>query len=310
MKKTRDEFIKQSKKIHGDKYDYSKVEYVNANTHVLIKCNECGEYFKQTPHSHLYGQGCPFCSHRSYKYTVDEVKKIIEKKYNGKYDTRLIKEYKNNKQKLPLICDEHGYFEASLNDLNNGHGCQACGKIKNYVNIRKTKDDFINDAKCVHGDKYDYSKVEYKSAHEKVCIICPKHGEFMQSPNEHLKGKGCPSCSESKLEKEVREYLEEKNIKYEKGKHFVWLGMKHIDFFLNDYNIGIECQGIQHFKPIKFFGGDEGFKKRMMYDIEKKRICEENGVKIFYFSKKDNNNFLGEKIYHNLNEIIKKVENG
>ena len=79
---------------------------------------------------------------------------------------------------------------------------------------------------------------------------------------------------------------EEKNIKYEKGKHFVWLGMKHIDFFLNDYNIGIECQGIQHFKPVEMFGGEEQFIKQKQWDTEKKQLCEENGVKLLYFTNK------------------------
>lgn len=60
---------------------------------------------------------------------------------------------------------------------------------------KKTKEEFIKDARKVHGDKYDYSKVEYVGSKIKVCIICPKHGEFWQTPSHHFEGKGCPKCS-------------------------------------------------------------------------------------------------------------------
>ena len=58
-------------------------------------------------------------------------------------------------------------------------------------------EQFIKESKEIHGNKYDYSKVEYKGSFQKVCIICPKHGEFWQRPADHLIGIGCPMCKTS-----------------------------------------------------------------------------------------------------------------
>ena len=306
-RKTKEEFIKEAVAINGNDYDYGDVVYVNTHTPVTIKCNRCNKTFSQTPHGHLQGQKCPFCSHRSFKYTINEVKKIINEKYNGFYKTDLITEYQNNKQKLPLICPKHGYFKVCLNDLNNGHACQKCGKDRNNMSGRKSLKQFIKEAKSVHNNKYDYSKVEYVNAHTKICIICPEHGEFWQTPNEHLKGKGCPSCNESKLETETCIFLEEKQIKYIKSKKFKWLGMKHLDFYLPDYNAAIECQGGQHFYPVKYFGGDEGFEKRRKSDIEKKELCKNNNIKIFYYTTEKYDEFIGDKVYNNLNDILNEI---
>ena len=306
-KKNKEIFIEEAKKIHGDNYDYSNVVYVNTHTHVTIVCKKCGNKFQQTPHSHLQGSKCPFCSHRSFKYTVDEVKYIIKSKYNNFYNTELITNYKDNKQKLPLICPKHGYFESCLNDLNNGHACQLCGKEKNHSSTRKTKEQFVNESVEIHGNKYDYSKVEYKNAITKTCIICPEHGEFWQTPNEHLRGKGCPHCNESKLEKETWFFLNSLNIENVRSKHFKWLGQKHLDFYLPKYNAAIECQGEQHFKPINFFGKDAGFEKRRKSDVDKKRLCEENNVKLFYYSRENYDELIGKKIYHDLNEIFDAI---
>jgi hypothetical protein len=80
-------------------------------------------------------------------------------------------------------------------------------------------------------------------------MICPIHGEFWMKPSVHISGNGhgCPKCKESSLERNTRLTLEENHINYVNGKHFLWLGLQHFDFYLPDYNIAIECQGKQHF---------------------------------------------------------------
>ena len=160
--------------------------------------------------------------------------------------------------------------------------------------------DFIEKAKKVHGDKYDYSKVEYVNSHSKVCIICPKHGEFWQTPNDHLNGKGCPFCNESHLEKELKKQFEENDIKFEEHKHFEWLGKQEIDFYLSDYNIGVECQGKQHFG----FGGwsDKfNFEKQFKLDENKYNLCNLNKINLIYYA--------STKYYNNINEKIYKKDN-
>ena len=129
IKLTTENFIERANKIHGNKYDYSKVKYVNNSTKICIICPEHGEFW-QTPSNHLAGKGCIKCRH------------------------------------------------------------VKVGNIR-----RKTLKSFIDEAKSIHGNKYDYSKMDYITAEKKVCIICPEHGEFWQNPSSHLNGAGCPKCN-------------------------------------------------------------------------------------------------------------------
>lgn len=293
MKK--DEFIKKSQKIHGDKYDYSKVEYVNNKTKVCIICPEHGEFW-QRPCDHLNKKGCPYCRYISSSLklrsnTNDFIKKS-KNIYGDKYDYSKV-DYVNTKTKVCIICPEHGEFWQTPNNFLNGHTCQKCNIEKRAEEQKLGKINFIKRAKQIHGNKYDYSKVEYVNNHTKVCIICPIHGEFWQTPDSHLQGNGCYKCRHSKLEDNLFIFLTKNNIKFETQKSFNWLKYKkplRLDFYLPDYNIAIECQGIQHFEPVKYFGGEERFNETRERDIIKRELCEKNGIKIIYITKKDKNN--------------------
>ena len=114
-----------------------------------------------------------------------------------------------------------------------------------------TTEEFIQKARKVHGDQYIYDKVEYINNYTKVCIICPIHGEFWQAPNNHINNnppQGCPKCKSSYLEKEIKKYLLNNNVEFEEQKKFKWLGKQSLDFYLQQYNVAIECQGKQHFE--------------------------------------------------------------
>ena len=186
------DFIEKAKEIHGDKYDYSKTVYINGSTKVCIICPEHGEFW-QMPYKHLQGQGCSKCS-KKYNYTTDEWVQEAEKiHFDKKYDYSKVK-YINNHTKVCIICPKHGEFNIRPNDMLNGQGCKLCGIEKNKIEKVSNTNIFIEKAKKVHGDKYDYSKVKYINNHTKVCIICPKHGEFWQIPNSHLNGSGCKLC--------------------------------------------------------------------------------------------------------------------
>ena len=126
--------------------------------------------------------------------------------------------------------------------------------------------------------------MNYVNAQTKVCIICPEHGEFWQTPNKHLQGKGCPKCNLSHLERSVMNYLDEHEIAYDYQKRFNWLGRQSLDFYLPDYNVGIECQGIQHFEEIDYFGGKEGLNECKKRDKLKFKKCQKNGIKVLYYS--------------------------
>ena len=285
-----EEFIKKAIKVHGNKYDYSNVNYVDNKTKVCIICNIHGEFW-QLPSEHLRGKGCRKCGRISAaRKQVPSLDKFIEKAriiHGNKYDYSKV-EYINSHTKVCIICPIHGEFWQTPNDHLCGKGCKKCGLKSLSLSKTKTTEDFINDAKEVHGDKYDYSKVEYKGCFDKVCIICPIHGEFWQTPNSHLNAQGCPACRESKMEMLVETILEKHNIIFDRQKKFDWLGLQSLDFYLPEYRIGIECQGIQHYKPISFgskkYNGDEMLKLNKERDIKKKMLCNENNVRIIYFS--------------------------
>ena len=195
--KTKEQFILEAKEIHGDRYDYSKVEYVNNLKEVVIICKEHGE-FLQLPKTHKRGNGCIDCAliSKKIKRTKKPEQFIIDAKdiHGDTYDYSKV-EYIKASEKVIIICKEHGEFEQTANDHLSGKGCKDCAIEKNTDKMRKTNEQFIIDAKDIHGDTYDYSKVDYSDAKENVIIICKEHGEFLQLPNNHLRGAGCKICS-------------------------------------------------------------------------------------------------------------------
>ncbi len=194
-KKTTDQFIKQAKEIHGDKYDYSQVEYIRYHDPVEIGCL-IHTTFWQRPSGHLQGQGCPKCFGNP-KKTTDEFIKQAKELHGDKYDYSQV-EYNGAKQKVKIICSNHGDFYIRPNDHLCGQACFGCGQITSVQKRSKTTEEYIKQAKEIHGDKYDYSQVEYKGANAKVEIICPSHGSFHQDAQSHLSKHGCPGCANDK----------------------------------------------------------------------------------------------------------------
>lgn len=287
IKITTQDFIVKAKKIHGNKFDYSKVEYINSKTKICIICPKHGEFW-QTPNKHLSGHGCPKCCKNGVKLTTQDFIEKAKQIHGDKYDYSKV-DYINNHTKVCIICPKHGEFwQLPMVHLRlNSGNCLKCSYETRNTYKRLGKDNFIEKARQIHGDKYDYSKIEYINTKTPVCIICPKHGEFWQAPHLHLSGNGCRKCRQSKMEVEISKLLDENNIKFipECGaSKFKWLGRLKYDFFLPKYNIAIECQGKQHFISVKQFGGETEFAKRQYQDNEKLRLSNENGVKILYYA--------------------------
>jgi len=291
QKLDRYEFIWKAIQKHGYKYDYRKVEYNNSYTKVCIICPEHGEFW-QTPSAHLQGKGCSKCAGRylDKAFFIEKAKKV----HGDKYDYSKVN-YNKTDEKVCIICPEHGEFWQKPNNHLQGQRCPKC-KIELIKKIlTMTRDGFINKSIMKYNNKYDYSKVDYKGQKTPVCIICPEHGEFWQTPKHHLIGHECPNCKESRLEREVAKYLDNKNIKYERQKRFNWLKLKKflsLDFYLPDYNIAIECQGKQHFEPREMFGGEEEFKKMQERDKQKLKLCSENNIPILYYNYNDKNRIM------------------
>ena len=304
---SKEEFIKNANEVHEDKYNYDKVEYVDVITKVSIICPKHGEFW-QTPSSHTQGHGCPKCANETTgdnkRLSKEEFIKKSNEKHEGKYDYYQVK-YVNCDTKVCIICPEHGEFEQTPASHIKGAGCPKCKGDKARERLTSTTENFIKKARLVHGDKYDYSKVDYVNNRTKVCIICPQHGKFEQIPNKHLMGKGCPKCNLSHLERSVMMCLDDIGITYDYQKRFKWLGLQSLDFYLPDYNVGIECQGRQHFFPVEYFGGDKGFKKTLERDKRKKALCEKHDIKLLYFGNVPNcDTLLGEKVHDDVQYII------
>lgn len=237
-------FIKRAKLVHGDKYDYSRTIYHGADSDLVINCLIHGE-FTQRAIGHLNGSGCHKCAliRSDTKSFIEKARLIHGEKYNySKTD------YKKTREKIIIICPTHGEFLQKPMEHLKGFGCIDCGGSKLL-----TTDKFIQKAKSIHGEKYDYSKADYKNTKTKITIICPIHGEFTQRPHAHLSSKdGCPVCKEPLGEKAIRVYLENNNIQFEKEKTFIHCisqkGFKlRYDFYLSDLNILIEFHGQQHY---------------------------------------------------------------
>lgn len=298
---TKEEFIVKARSVHGDKYDYSKVDYVNARTKVCIICPEHGEFWQEA-FSHTTGCGCPSCVKKK-KYTTESFIEKTKTVHGDKYDYTKT-EYINNRTKVCIICPEHGEFWQLPTNHLKGCGCTFCKGARITKEKTRTKEDFIKKAIKVHGDRYDYSKVNYVKARDKVCIICPEHGEFWQEAYHHTVGCGCPHCKKWFLEEACSTFLVENNISFVREKTFKWLRAKnplHLDFYLPKYNLAIECQGKQHFKVIKTWGGEDGLKARQDRDKIKAALCQKNNVNIEYISYTDN-------VDECLEKIIKKYE--
>ncbi len=193
---TTETFIYKLNKIHKNKYDYSKVNYITSNQKITIICPIHGEFHQKASH-HLNGVGCSKCNFIKLaninRSTLNEFIYYANKIHNNKYDYSK-SNYINRNKKLIIICQKHGEFQQTPNAHKRGQGCPKCGlKILSDRFTPSTK-DFVNNAIQLHKNKYDYSKVNYINSHTKICIICQKHGEFQQTPDNHLQGKGCSDC--------------------------------------------------------------------------------------------------------------------
>lgn len=328
-------FIKKSKEIHSDKYGYSKVNYINNKTKVIINCPFHGE-IEQTPNSHLNGCGCyicsnkensnkrkllekcnicynvcdehgisihkkhynncPVCIERNIDEELNKRKNILQKKLESKHNKLKfnLDGYINSKSIIEIECNIHGKSNMKVSALKYGSGCNKC-------KIQKNTDKFINEANRIHNNLYDYSNVEYIKSLSKVNIICSLHGEFKQTPLSHLKHNGCPKCKKSSGERIVSYFLDKNGIEYNFQKRFDGCKNKNtlpFDFYIPKYNLCIEYDGLQHYKPVKKYGGKKAFLIRKNNDNIKNIFCSNNGIDLLRIRYDENvfeklNNYFG-----------------
>lgn len=295
----------RANQIHNNKYDYSKVVYTGAKDKVEIICPKHGSFW-QTPDDHIRkGYGCPKCgnenkgkNNKGFKINKGQTitkKEFLERAkelYGDKYEYPELKEEFSYRRKIKIICSKHGeFFETPYSFLLNQKDCIRCKKEKNAHGI----ESFIQKGREVHGDKYDYSKVNYIDSITPVCIICPKHGEFWQKPNLHISSHcGCPKCHQSHGEEEISKYFKSKNIVVEEQKTmdnpYNKSGYMFADFYLKykDQEYIIEFNGKQHYEysPMFHINGIEDFYKQQTRDRYLRKLCKEKDIILIEISYK------------------------
>lgn len=279
-KKSKEQFIKEVQGIYGDKYDLSLVEYVNNNTPVKIICKERG-IFEVQPNSLLDTRVYLIKGKKKTRSTdkemfLEEVFKIYGDKNN--YDSTLVG---NSRGKIDVVCREHGKFTVGMASHFKGVDCPKCSAI-NYSKTRsKTTEEFIEQAKAVHGDKCDYTDTVYKSCREKIKIKCDIHNNyFEQYPSNHLLGGCCRQCLSENISKSLQGkegtcgYTKTRYINQAKGRMaYVYL-IKCKDGDEEFYKIGKTFLDINirfkksnlcyEFEKVHFHFGEAGY----IYDLE------------------------------------------
>lgn len=278
------EFVKKAKAVHGDKYDYSYAEYHTNVEKVRIICPVHGEFI-QSPHHHSTGYGCPRCGHKkrwdNRRLNTDKFVAKAKEVHGGRYDYSST-EYLGYKEQLIVICRVHGKFQQKAEKHLIGANCSKCVQQARGDALRSSAEKFIRKAREIHGNRYDYSNAIYHKSNQKIVIVCPEHGKFLQVPGSHLAGNGCPACSESHGEKKITAFLKARGIKHRKQKRFSSCRSKRplpFDFYLPQNRFLIEFQGQQHFFPVDFCSKGKAHAKKALRELKKRDCIKKNWAK-------------------------------
>ena len=288
-------FIETAKKLpHCEDYTFDKVKYVNNKTKVIVTCKEHGD-FEITPGHLLSGEGCPKCryikSANNKRRSVEEVISAAKIVHGDKYDYSLIKEYKNDRTKYPIICPIHGvYLQTMNNHIKGKQGCPLCGREKtteaSTIGFNKWKEV----ANIIHNNFYSYHEDTYDGIENKTLITCPKHGDFWQKANNHTNLKqGCPHCSHSisSAETEISDFI--RNLGFNIETRSKVLGDCEIDILVPSLNFGIEYNGLYWHCELT---------KDKNYHLNKTIKAEKAGIKLFH---------VFEDEWEDKNEIVKSI---
>ena len=282
----KEKFISKANVKFNNRYDYSNATYINSSTKIEIKCVMHDTSFLQVPSEHLRGKNaCNLC-----KKPSKEIKEKLPKNKNkilsnGEFITRSIKahsnkydyslvNYVNSKTKIKIICPIHGVFEQAPVSHIRGKGCYLCGKDELKKKISFTKSEFIDKAILAHGNKYDYSLVNFVNTHTKVKVLCPKHGVFEQLPYDHISKHGCEKCTSSisNSEQEINDFLNDNNINTITSSKSI-IKPQQLDIYIPSHNLAIEFNGL-------YWHSEEYLNQN--YHLNKTELCEKQGIQLIH----------------------------
>lgn len=233
------DYIKRARDIHGAKYDYTKTYYIHHREKLTIICKTHGDFYMR-PDGHLGGNGCQKCGFlKKNKNTTEEFIEKARKKHGENYDYSKT-DYIHNKKEVIIICPSHGEFIQKPSNHLSGNGCTKCGFKKTGIRHTCTTEEFIEKARIMHGEKYNYDKVNYQTSTIHVTITCPIHGNFQQVPSYHLSGNGCQKCG---IEKQVSEqrYTTEEFIEKARLMHGNKYDYSNSEYVSSSVHITILC---------------------------------------------------------------------
>ena len=269
-------------------------EYKNNRTRVDVMCNVCGNTFSPKALSLYMGHGCPYCAGTVGKTTEQFVDEMSVKNPNVK----ILGKYRNSKSKIETQCLRCDYiWMPTPNTLLKGEGCPKCSGL-----MRKTQDEFVREM----AEKHPTITVigEYINNRTKVKCFCNKcKTYFFSAPHTMLSnGNGCSNCTTSRGENRIKEWLNDNGFKY--NTQHIFEDCKDVrvlpfDFYIPSYNVVIEYDGIQHFEPKDFFGGEESFNKLKKHDSIKSKYCMENNIRLLripYFQYEEIENILENEL--------------
>ena len=279
---TTESYIEKAKMVHGDKYDYSKVEYKSSQEKICVICKKHGEFFVR-PNDHINSKrGCPMCYDEKRGATQKMTKEEFIDKANiihdNAYDYSKV-DYINSKTKVCIICPEHGEFYQEPSSHLSGRKCPECAKLISASKRRLTTNEFIEKAKSVHGDRYDYSETEYYGIYEPISVRCYTHGIFKQIASYHLSGNGCQQCAQemtdSSSEKELSEFIKSAydgiTLQNYRG---LLKDNRELDIYLPSAKLAFEFDGL-------YWHNEKNHPSRN-YHLNKTNECMKNGIQLIH----------------------------
>lgn len=299
-------FLSKLIEIHGDYYDTSKLDYINAKTNITLICPIHGDFEISPTNIVSLGRGCQKCSLSNRTGKSKKVKDLdsfllaAKSIHDNTYDySKTV--YTKALEKVVITCPEHGDFLQTPAAHYSGSGCPSCGDLRRFTRLTRSTEEYIKKAQEIHGDTYDYRKTKYLTAKEPIVIGCKIHGDFYIKPIYHIGGSGCRQCSGSIAEKIIANILLKNNIEFVIEKTFPELrglanGLLRFDFYLPAFNTVIEYQGQQHYWSV--FGSD--LDEQKIHDKLKKDYCTTKGISLIeipYWERNNIESILTQRIW-------------
>jgi hypothetical protein len=287
-KKTHEEFVKQVYSLVGKEYEVIGI-YKNSKTKIKILHRTCGKIFEISPNNFINGYRCSKCATRVLR-NDDEFKTEINTLTNGEYV--VLGQFNGTGNKIEFLhraCNNAFYM--TPNHFLRGVRCPYCA-----WNSKKSQEKFIEEVKSISGNEYKVLS-KYKGRNVKIKLKHLTCGNVWEvDPNHFLRGVRCPYCKESKGERKIRKILTKHGIEF-KSQYIIKAcrnkGYMPFDFAVfNGCELLFLCeyQGMQHYEPIEFFGGDKALLRLEDRDRIKKQYCEENGIPLLIIDCREKQN--------------------